>query len=74
MRKVSVLIQKLSDDKDDDNMESSALPSPTGNSTSTPWHKDFNGYLYSKDQLGDMSIIKWWSVCISLVLLHDYAD
>lgn len=73
MCKVNALIQELLDDEDDS--DDSARPSPIGNLT-TLWHKDFNGYLYSKDQLGDMSIVEWWGAYILLVLfkLYDYAD
>jgi hypothetical protein len=70
IRKVNVLIQELLDDEDDDkNMESNPIPS------TTPWHKEFNSYLYSKDQLGDMSIVEWWGVHkVPFVLLNYCAD
>jgi hypothetical protein len=29
---------------------------------SKPWLRDFNGYLQSRDELGDMSIVEWWGV------------
>jgi hypothetical protein len=67
IRKVNVLIRELSDDDDDDeNMESNPVPS------TTPWRKEFNGYLYSKDQLGDMSIVEWWGVrkVLSMLLIY----
>jgi len=68
MHKVSVLICKLSDDEDEDGVKSSTSPI-AANDLCTPWHKDFNGYLNSKDQLGDMTIVEWWGVCISHILL-----
>jgi hypothetical protein len=68
IRKVGILIRELSDDDDDDD----ANDDPVEPSDSTaPWRDDFNGYLYSKDQLGDMTIVEWWGVHISSPLLHD---
>jgi hypothetical protein len=62
IRKVGILIRELSSDDDEDCMESGAN-STTGDSTD-PWRKDFNGYLNSKDQLGDMTIVEWWGVSL----------
>ena len=67
MRKVGILIRELSDDEDEEGVESSTSPI-TANDLHTPWRKDFNGYLNSKDQLGDMTIVEWWGVCISHIL------
>ena len=67
MRKVGILIRELSDDEDEEGVESSTSP-VTANDLHTPWRKDFNGYLNLKDQLGDMTIVEWWGVCISHIL------
>jgi hypothetical protein len=78
IRKVGILIRELSDDDDDDDANDDDPVEPGASSSSSdsmaPWRNDFNGYLYSKDQLGDMTIVEWWGVCISHALLHDYAD
>ena len=66
----------MSDDDDDDANGDDSEPgasSAPGDSTA-PWLRDFNGYLYSKDQLGDMMIVEWWGVCISHKLLYDCAE
>lgn len=68
MRKVGILIRELSDDEDEDDVESSTTPIAP-NDLHAPWHKDFNRYLNSKDQLGNMTIIEWWGVRISCHLL-----
>lgn len=59
MRKIGILIRELSDDEDED--EASSI---TPEDLSAPWRKDFNGYLNSKDQLGNITIIEWWGVRI----------
>lgn len=64
MRKVSISICELSDDDDEGSIELGASPIDLH----TPWVKDFNSYL--KDQLGNMTIIEWWGVCISLIESH----
>lgn len=64
-RKVGILIRELSDDEDEDGIEPSVAPTQAGNDLRTPWNKDFNGYLNSKDQLGNMTIVEWWGVRIS---------
>ena len=67
--KVGIIIQKLSDDDDDDDYENDEngdndgdntilSPSSMQGDSAAPWHKDFDGYLYSKDWLGEMSIIE----------------
>jgi hypothetical protein len=63
MRKFGTLIHELSDDEDDIDMSTT---SP--DELHAPWWKDFNGYLNSKDQLGNMSIVEWWGVSIPHVL------
>jgi hypothetical protein len=79
IRKVGILIRELSDDDDDDddaNDDDSVEPgaSSATSDSMAPWRKDFKGYLYSKDQLGDMTIVEWWGVCISRALLYDCAE
>jgi len=59
--KVGVLLRKLSDDEDQD--KTSDIGDISSN-PHTPWHGDFHGYLNSKDQLGAMTIVEWWGVCI----------
>ena len=80
-RKVGILIQELSDDDDDDENDGNgddntiSGPSSTQGDSAAPWHKDFDGYLYSKDRLGEMTIVEWWGVRIiftSLSLLSAY--
>ena len=70
-RKVGILIRELSDDDDDSNDDDNIM---SGTSSvpddSAPWRKDFNGYLYSKDQLGEMTITEWWGVRIFPMLSH----
>ena len=68
MRKVGVLIRELSDDEDEDGVESSTSH-VAANDLCAPWRKDFDGYLNSKDQLGNMSIVEWWGVCISRLVM-----
>ena len=58
--KVGVFIRELSDDEDETSIELDTSPIDLH----SPWYKDFNGYLNSKDQLGNMTIIEWWGVCI----------
>lgn len=70
-RKVGILIRELSDDDDDSNDDGNTSSVPDD---SAPWRKDFNGYLYSKDQLGDMSIVEWWGVRIFPILPHYDAE
>ena len=62
-RKLGVLIHELSDDDEDDASESPASPI-VHEDLRAPWQKDFNGYLNSKDQLGNMTITEWWGVSI----------
>ena len=64
MRKVGNLIRQLSDDEDDDDIDPS-----THAPDEAPWRKDFHGYLNSKDQLGNMSIVEWWGVRIIFIFL-----
>ena len=71
MCKVSQLICELSSDDDDDDCIESGGDFMIGKSTA-PWHKDFNGYLHSKDQLGDMTIIEWWGVSAFCTFLYIY--
>ena len=66
-RKLSMLICELSDD-DEDDAESLASPI-VPEDICAPWQKDFNGYLNSKDQLGNMTIMEWWGVSITHVIL-----
>ena len=69
MRKVSVLICELSDDEDEDGDELGTSPIDLH----SPWHKDFNGYLNLKDQLGNRTIAEWWGVrTISFLVTCDY--
>ena len=89
--KVGILIQELLDDDNDDDNENDddendgnsdnnlgdtiSGPSSTQGDSAAPWCKNFDGYLYSKDQLGEMTIIEWWGVHIiftSLPLLSAY--
>lgn len=65
-RKIGTLIRELSDDEDEDEVDTSTI---APNELRAPWCKDFNGYLNSKDQLGDMSIVEWWGVSISRIFL-----
>ncbi|KAI9508249.1 hypothetical protein F5148DRAFT_1275841 [Russula earlei] len=58
MCKVDVLICELSDNEDKDGVESSTSP-VAANDLCTPWCKDFNGYLNSKDQVGNMTNDEW---------------
>ncbi|KAI9436377.1 hypothetical protein F5148DRAFT_1357372 [Russula earlei] len=59
MCKVGVLICELSNNEDKDGVESSTSL-VAANDLRIPWHKDFNGYLNSKDRLGNMTIDEWW--------------
>jgi hypothetical protein len=65
MRKIGTLIRELSDDEDEDDEDALTL---APDELRAPWRKDFHGYLNSKDQLGDMSIIEWWGVSTSQFL------
>ena len=71
MRNVGVLIHELSDDDDEDNdgIKSCASPIMPGE-PSAPWRKDFFGYLNSTDQLGNMTIVEWWGVCVPCIVFH----
>jgi hypothetical protein len=44
---------------DDDGDDTILGLSSTQGDSAAPWCKDFDGYLYSKDRLGEMSIIEW---------------
>ena len=69
MRKVGVLICELSDDDDEDNNGIQSCASPvTPSEPSAPWRKDFFGYLNSTDQLGNMTIVEWWGVCVPRIM------
>ena len=73
MHKVKTLIQELSDDEDDNNINSLTL---APDELHAPWRRDFHGYLNSKDQLGNISIIEWWGVHVSFnfsMQVSDYA-
>jgi hypothetical protein len=56
MRKVGILLRELSDDEDE------LLPSTMLVDLSEPWLPGFNSYWDSKDHLGEMTIVEWWSV------------
>jgi len=58
-RKLGILIRELSDDEDDAD-SSPASPIVPEDLRRAPWQKDFNGYLNSKDQLGNLTITEWW--------------
>ena len=63
MRKMDELTRELSEDENDPDT------SLILDESDASWRKDFHGYLNSKDQLGDMSIVEWWGVSISSILL-----
>ena len=65
-RKLGILIRELSDDEDD--ADSSPASPIVPEDLRAPWQNDFNGYLNSKDQLGNMTITEWWSVSIARIL------
>ena len=66
IHKVGILIRELSNDDDDDD---DANDDPVEPSDSMAlWRDDFNSYLYSKDQLGDMTIVEWWGVRIPYMI------
>ena len=69
-----MLICELSDDDESDKEyeESGDFSTAAVGDLAAPWCKDFNGYLQSKDQLGDLSIVEWWGVHI--IFLYDHAD
>jgi hypothetical protein len=58
--KVGILLRELSDDKDKDG---TSVVGEVSSNPHLPWHSDFHGYLRSRDQLGMMTIVKWWGVC-----------
>lgn len=61
--KVKPLLCKLPDSDSDDN-EPESEPEPDASAVAKPWLKDFNGYLDSTDNLGELSIVQWWGVRI----------
>ena len=62
-QKVRVLLQELSDDENE-------VVLTVGNETTDQWRDDFNSYLKPRDQLGVMSIIEWWGVCVQIKSVH----
>jgi hypothetical protein len=59
--KLGQLLRELSDDEDN------VTPTPhtqreSSLEASKPWLCDFNGYLQSWAELGNMSIVEWWGV------------
>lgn len=58
-RKVGVLLRELSEDEDEEEIP---VIGDASNGLHAPWRADFYGYLNSRDQLGEMSIIEWWGV------------
>jgi len=76
-RKVGILIRELSsdDESDRDCMETGdSSINAVADDSAVPWHKDFNGYLNSKDQLGDLSIVEWWGVSVIPLLPYDNVE
>ena len=71
LRRLGSLIRELSDDEpdDDDKQLNRSSPAVTGD-PGDHWRKDFDGYLSSRDQLGDMTLAEWWGVCTLLNSLH----
>lgn len=61
-RKVGVLFRELSDNEEglDTDMEDDFAD------PNDPWRADFKGYLHSRDQLGTMTTVEWWGVCIHI--------
>jgi hypothetical protein len=66
IRRLGSLIRELSDDEADDapGRSSPAVSGDLGDG----WRRDFDGYLGSKDQLGEMSLVEWWGVCSTFLL------
>ena len=71
IRKVGILLRELSDDEDDD-ADMRELDAPTN--LNDPWREDFRGYLHSRDELGAMTIVEWWGVCICLYTVQSVHD
>ncbi|KAG6882065.1 hypothetical protein C0992_012835, partial [Termitomyces sp. T32_za158] len=60
--KIKTLLRELSDSEDEIMSTDSGATSFMDNTK--PWLRDFHGYLNSTDDLGKMSIIRWWGVRI----------
>lgn len=67
LRRLGTLTREISDDEADEKVENSS-PAPTGD-LGDRWRKDFNGYLGSTDELGEMTIVEWWGVCFLILYL-----
>ena len=67
IRRLGSLIRELSDDEADDTAGRSS-PAVSGDSGDR-WRRDFDGYLGSRDQLGEMSLVEWWGVSTVLLSL-----
>lgn len=64
--KKSALLRELSDDEDD----SEGL---LASSDCVPWLEEFRKYYDANDTVpGGMSIIEWWGVSITYILLFSY--
>lgn len=56
-RKLSKLLQVLSDDKNE--MEGNSGTGSSIAQSQEPWLEDFHGYLNLTDQLGKLTIVQW---------------
>jgi hypothetical protein len=68
IHKVGILLRELSDDEDD--ADTAGGDAPTN--VNDPWCNNFKGYLHLRDQLGPMTIVKWWGVWVSFILYIIY--
>lgn len=64
LRRLGSLLRELSDDEDvSRNTPNRSSPAVAGD-PDNHWRRDFDGYLSSRDQLGEMTLVEWWGVCI----------
>lgn len=70
--KLGTLLRNISDDdsdKDDDSDDTSELTK-----SSKPWLAEFNGYLHSRNMLGNLSIVQWWGVRLQVHLFSPWSN
>lgn len=64
-RKLKKLLRELSDDEDDTTSRSrDSTDDPDTPNEDEAWLEDFNGYLQSKDRLGELTMVEWWGVSL----------
>ena len=59
-RRLGTLLRDISDDSSDEDEDDTGTSESIN--ASKPWLAEFNGYLHSRDILGNLSVVQWWGV------------